>query len=75
MKIIICILVFITSFLIGYLIKSKYYKKCPEWTNLILYTLKNGNDNCCSFINEMDENLSYKENFINYMNKNNQEIL
>ena len=58
-----------------YYLESDYYKKCPEWTNLILYTLKTGNDNCCPFIGEMDDKLSYRENFIKYMKKNNQEIL
>ena len=58
-----------------YYLESYYYKVCPEWTNLILYTLKTGNDQCCSFINSMKEDLSYKENFINYMKENDKEIL
>jgi len=58
-----------------YYLDSDYYKYCPEWANIILYTLKTGSDNCCPFIDSYDNNLSYKENFEKYMKENNLEIL
>ena len=58
-----------------YYLESNYYKVCPEWTNLILYTLKTGNDNCCPFINGLNYNLSYEDNFKKYMKDKNQEIM
>ena len=58
-----------------YYLASNYYKACPEWANLVLYTLKSGMDNCCPFVNSFDSTLSYKENFQKYMEKNNFKIL
>lgn len=33
-----------------YYIESNYHRECKEWSNLILYTLRDGFDYCCDFI-------------------------
>ena len=58
-----------------YYLESDYYKYCPEWANIVLATLKTGDDKCCPFIASYDTNLSYKDNFKKYMQENNLEIL
>ena len=60
--------------LTNYYLTSDYYKFCPEWTNLILYNLKTGLDNCCPFFDNYNESLSYQDNFKKYMEERNFEI-
>ena len=58
-----------------YYLESDYYQECQEWANLVLYTLKTGEDKCCPFIDSYDNNLSYNANFIKYMKDNDLKIL
>lgn len=66
-----------------YYIESNYHKECNEWSNLILYTLKDGFDYCCDFIqfinnfscgNEKIMSELWHEKFIEYMGYKNLEI-
>ena len=67
-----------------YYTDSNYHKECREWSNLVLYTLKDGFDYCCDFIQfingfsngneELTSNLWHMK-FEEYMHYKNLEIL
>lgn len=67
-----------------YYLNSKYHLICKEWSNLVLYTLRDGIEYCNIFIEELNEychddeekkNELWEEKFKEFMQKNNLEIL
>ena len=67
-----------------YYTDSNYHKECKEWSNLILYTLRDGFDYCCDFIkyinifsngNEKTTSNLWHVKFEEYMHYKNLEIL
>lgn len=67
-----------------YYTDSNYHKECKEWFNLIIYTLRDGFDYCCDFIeyinkfsngNEKTTSNLWHVKFEEYMHYKNLEIL
>ena len=58
-----------------YYLASPYYQKFPEWSNIILYTLKTGKNYLTKFSQSYDYNQDLQVNFQNFMNKNNLTII